>query len=253
MSKTIDTNMMEEESAKSKLHHYVFPTVYENCYRVEVITDGLQLYPTDNDNSTPAIYQLLDNILLDNYADFNGGVQGACAPSVCDGEHHDIEPWEDVSTIFIPSNSTPFLNDNEDEETEEEKVPHTPKDILVSWLVHVLTNKRHGYRLGCVNNRSFNFRRLDGSIHIGMFSQCEEDREIINILDNDYSDSVDQFIDLILESIDKDNENGEFSLYTAANLCVDSTEAERDEFLAIVTPHNQCVIMIGLFYNRFYF
>jgi chloramphenicol O-acetyltransferase len=104
-----------------------------------------------------------------------------------------------------------------------------------------------------VNNRSFNFRRSDGSIHIGVFPQCEEDREVISVLNNDYNDSIDQFIDLILESIDQDSENGEFSLYTAAHLCFNSTEAERDEFLAIVTPYNQCVIMIGLFYNCFYF
>jgi hypothetical protein len=129
MSEATGTNIMEEENAKSKLHHYVFPTVYENCYRVEVINNGLQLYPTDNDTSTSSVYQLLDNIVLDKYADFNGGIQGACATNVCDNEHHDIEPWKDVSTIFLKSNSDPFLNDDKDERAEEENVPHTPKDI----------------------------------------------------------------------------------------------------------------------------
>src|SRR5262245_33352226 len=108
MSETTNTNIMEEENAKSKLHHYVFPTVYENCYRVEVVNNGLQLYHTDNDNSTPAIYQLLDNIVLDKYVDFNGGVQAACAPHVCDSEHHDTEPWKDVSTIYMKPNPNPF-------------------------------------------------------------------------------------------------------------------------------------------------
>lgn len=244
---------MTEEDAKCKLHRDVFPTVNENCYRVEIVTNGLQLYPTDNDNSTSPLYQLLDNILLDRYADFNGGVQGACAPSVCDGEHHDIESWKDVSNVIVPSNLSPSLSDNEDGEEEEENVPHTPKNILISWLVHLLNSGGHGYRLGCINNRSFDFRRSDGSIHIGVFAQCEEDREAINVLDSHYTDSVNQFIHLILETIDKDNENGEFSLYIAGNLCANSTEAEHDEFLAIVTPHNQCIIMIGLFYNRFYF
>jgi hypothetical protein len=132
MSETTDTIIMEKENAKTKLHHYVFPTVYENCYRVEVVINGLELYPTDNDHSTSAVYQLLDNIVLDKYADFNGGVQGTSAPNVCDSEHHGIEPWEDVSTIFIPPNSDPFGSVDEDEQKEEEKASHTPKGMLIS-------------------------------------------------------------------------------------------------------------------------
>lgn len=233
--------------------HYVFPTVYKNCYQVEVVTNGSQLYPTDNDNSTPAIYQLLDNILLDRYADFNGGVQGACTPYVCDDEHHGIEPWKDVSTTFIPPSIDPFGTDDEDGRMEEERESHTSKDILVSWLMHLLSNKQFSYRLGCVNNRSYDFRRSDGSVHIGVFPQCDEDRQIISILENEYNNSVEEFIDLVLQTIAKDSENGEFSLYAAGNLCSNSTEAERDEFFAIVTPHNQSIIMLGLFYNRFYY
>jgi len=147
----------------------------------------------------------------------------------------------------------PSLSDDENEQTEVANALHTPKDILVSWLMHLLTDKGYDYRLGCVNNRSFDFRRADGSIHIGIFPQCDEDREVIDILKKRYDDSVDQFINLILEIIDQESENGEFSIHIAGNLCFDSIQAERDEFLAIVTPHHQCVVMIGLFYNRYYF
>ena len=98
-----------------------------------------------------------------------------------------------------------------------------------------------------MGNVLFNFLR------VGVFPECDEDRKIIDILDNDYTDSVERFIDLVLKTIDKESENGEFSLYLAANLCFNSIEAERDEFFAIVTPNNQCVIMLGLFYNRYYY
>ncbi|CAF3310924.1 unnamed protein product [Rotaria sp. Silwood2] len=243
-----------EESPISKLRHFIFPTVYPHCYRIKVIINGEQLYPIDTENSTLPLYQLLDNIILDKYSDFNGGAQAACAPNVRDSEHYDIEPWSDVSTNFIPPTVYSLrLSDNEDDTKEEGKAPPAAKEILVSRLVHLLGNQRYNYRLGCINNRSFNFRRSDGSVHIGVFPQCEEDKIIMNMLEDDYINSVNEFIDLVLEVLDGNNENEHFSLHMAAHLCDCSIQAERDEFLAIVTPKNQCIIMIGLFYNRFYY
>lgn len=72
--------------------------------------------------------------LFDRYADFNGGVQGARALNVCDEEHHEIEPWKNVSTTFIPLSIDPFGTDEKDGRTKEERESHTSKDILVSWL-----------------------------------------------------------------------------------------------------------------------
>ena len=50
--------------------------------------------------------------------------------------------------------------------------------------MHLITSEMHSYRLGCVNNRSFNFCCSDDCVHIGVFPQCEEDQEIMAILDN---------------------------------------------------------------------
>ena len=81
MSEPSNQQIPASESVLSKLHHFVFPTVYKSCYQVEVITKDKQLYSTNTANPTPPLYQLLDNILLNKYSSFNGGVQAACEPN----------------------------------------------------------------------------------------------------------------------------------------------------------------------------
>lgn len=119
-------------------------------------------------------------------------------------------------------------------------------------LESLLSNERFGYRLGCINKHGFDFIRSDGSVHCGPLPQCAEDEVTIQNMQKDYTSLVKRFIDLLLEIIDKNGESGKFSLHMAAHLCANSINLERDEFLAIVTSNNKCIIMIGLFYNRFY-
>lgn len=250
--------MAEKTSARSELHHFVFPTVYLACYQVEVINNPEQLYPVEADHSTSALYQMLDKIVLDRYSNFNGGVRATFKPDARNNEKFNVEYWSDVSNTFVPPMSHPFhwliKDKNTEKEKEKEKQTTTPtnKDILVSRLECLLSNEQFGYRLGCISNHSFNFMRSDGSRHYGALPEHKEDRAMIQKLQHDYTNAVKKFINLVLEVIDEDGKNKDFSLHMAAHVCNDSTDTERDEFLAIVTPNKKTVIMIGLFYYRFY-
>ncbi len=79
MTEVANQQITADKSVLSKICHFDFPTVYKDCYQIETITKDQQLYPIDTANPTPSLYQLLDNILLDKYSNFNGGVQAACA------------------------------------------------------------------------------------------------------------------------------------------------------------------------------
>jgi len=257
MSEASNQQIATSETVLSKLHHFVFPTVYKNCYQVEVITKDKQLYPTDTENSTPPLYQLLDHILLDKYSNFNEGVQAACAPNRQGQMHPQVEPWKDVSDIYVPKTKTSLsflqkLVENTDKEQEEEKSSPTPKDILISRLKNILVEEWFNYRLGCVNNRIYPFPRPDGSIYFGISPQCDSDKVAYEMFQKLYNDSVNTFIELILKAIDEDNVHGQFSIHMAANLSANAIDTERDEFLAIVTPNNNTIIIMGFFYNRFY-
>ncbi|CAF1281088.1 unnamed protein product [Adineta steineri] len=118
------------------------------------------------------------------------------------------------------------------------------KNILVP---EVLT-----YRLGCVNNRVYGFSELDGSIRFDIMPRSDSDKVMHQIQEKLYKDSIKTFIELIIKAIDEDDADGKFSMHMAAHLSADAFDTERDEFLAIVTPNNKTIIMMGFFYNRFY-
>ncbi|CAF1226348.1 unnamed protein product [Adineta steineri] len=73
------------------------------------------------------------------------------------------------------------------------------------------------------------------------------DKVVHQIQEKLYKDSIKTFIELIIKAIDEDNADGKFSMHMAAHLSADAFDTERDEFLAIVTPNNKTIIMMGFF------
>lgn len=121
--------MAQKTSARSQLHHFMFPTVYPNCYQVEVI-DNLEQYSSiDPENFIESLYQTLDKIVLDKYSNFNGGVRPAYSSNISNTEQSMVEPWTDVSNIFVPVPPDPWTwlcKGKEQEEEKKKEEPTTP-------------------------------------------------------------------------------------------------------------------------------
>ncbi|CAF1348710.1 unnamed protein product [Adineta steineri] len=261
MTEASNEQVTMAENTLSNIQQFEFPTVYQEYYQIEVITNDKQSYSSDAEYSTIPLYQLLDQIVLDKYSDFHGGVKVASIPAQ-DSAHSKLEPWSNVSDVYVQKKEASFLGSllkliksketDEEEEEEEEKSDPTPKDILISRMKNILFPEVLTYRLGCVNNRIYVFFQPDGSIRFDIMPRSDLDKVMHQIQEKLYKDSIKTFIELIIKAIDEDNADGKFSMHMAAHLSADAFDTERDEFLAIVTPNNKTIIMMGFFYNRFY-
>lgn len=210
-------------------------------FRVQVIEIGDNFLSFDAKNSTGELYQVFDRIIRENYSDFCGGIRNDGISNILIENANEVEPWRDASNAAWVSEKYSITLPLSEK---------TDKEILVAVLSELLSNTESGYRLGCVNNHCYKFRRPDGSEYVGIFRRNSADKPLIENPTKTHQIEADQFIDSILKVVDCDDR---FSMHIAAHLCNASIDAERDEFFGVVSPKHKCIIMIGLFYNRFYY
>ncbi|CAF1281071.1 unnamed protein product [Adineta steineri] len=91
MTEASNQQVTVAENTLSTIQQFEFPAVYQECYQIEVITNDKQSYSSDAEYSIIPLYQLLDQIVLDKYSDFHGGVQAASIPAQ-DSVHSKLEP-----------------------------------------------------------------------------------------------------------------------------------------------------------------